>query len=153
MDIGESAQMVSDINVKGTNHKIGGTQADGQWVQKRQSVFTGTTWSATGTQTYTVSNYLPDDIYTYEVIVACYAQTGTTSGNGCSWWAMDSNNQFNQVMGYCLTRTASNVTNGNTGILPCKQVNGALTLRISVTSVGGTMSNGFYLYGYRRLGA
>ena len=144
--------MVSDINIKGTNHKIGGSQADGQWVQKRVTVFSGQNWSATGTQTYTISNYLPDNIYTYEILVSCYATTGATSGNACSWWARDMNNQFDGVMGYCRTRTASNVASGNSCILPVKQVNGVLTFNINVTNTGALGGQGLYVTAYRRLG-
>lgn len=150
--IGESAQMVSDINVKGTNHKIGGIQADGQWVEKRVTVFSGQNWSATGTQTYTISNYLPDNIYTYEILVSCYATTGATSGNTCTWWVRDVDNHFDGVMGYCSTRTASNVASGNSCILPVKQVNGVLTFKINVTNTGALGGQGLYVTAYRRLG-
>ena len=145
--------MISDINVKGTNHKIGGDMADGQWVKTNTSVFTGQTWSATGTYTYSVSNYLPDDTYTYLVRVSCYSATGSTSGDSCNWWVRNDNAEYNQVMGYATTRSSSGVTSGNSGILPLKQVNGVLTLNLNVTGVGsGTGNNGLYLYGYRRLG-
>ena len=144
--------MVSDINVKGTNHKIGGIQADGQWVEKRVTVFSGQNWSATGTQTYTISNYLPDNIYTYEILVSCYATTGSTSGNTCSWWVRDVDNHFDGVMGYCRTRTASNVASGNSCILPVKQVNGVLTFNINVTNTGALGGQGLYVTAYRRLG-
>lgn len=144
--------MVSDINIKGTNHKIGGIQADGQWVEKRVTVFSGQNWSATGTQTYTISNYLPDNIYTYEILVSCYATTGATSGNTCSWWVKNADNQFDGVMGYCRTRTASNVASGNSCILPVRQVNGVLTFLIGVTNTGALGGQGLYVTAYRRLG-
>lgn len=145
--------MVSDVNIKGTNHKIGGTQADGQWVEKRVTIFSGQNWSATGTQTYTISGYLPDDVYTYEILVCCYATTGTTSGNTCTWWVRDVDNHFDGVMGYCRTRTSSNVASGNSCILPVKQVNGVLTFKINVTNTGALGGQGLYVTAYRRLGA
>lgn len=145
--------MLSDINVKGTNHKIGGDIADGQWVSKSVKVFSSVSWSDTGTYQYTVQDYLPDDTYTYEVIVSCYATTPTTSGGECKWWVREAdNNSFSQVMGYCTTRTNSDTRSGNNGILPLKQENGVLTLEVSVTSAP-TGSCGLYLVGYRRLGS
>ena len=145
--------MVSDINVKGTNHKIGGIQTDGQWVRKDVTVFSGTTFSSTGTPSYTVSNYLPDNIYTYEVIVCSYATTGSTAGDLVTWWVRNSNGNYTQVMGYSRTRTASNTWSAGEGVLPVKQVNGTLTFSLNVTGVGGgTGNNGLYLKGYRRLG-
>ena len=146
--------MVSDINVKGINHKIGGTQADGQWVRKEVTVFSGTTFSSTGTPSYTVSNYLPDNVYTYEVIVCSYATTGATAGDTVAWWAMNQDSKCPQVMGYSRTRTASNTFSSGQGVLPVRQVNGTLTLKMYVTGVGasGTGNNGLYLKGYRRLG-
>ena len=148
--------MLSDINVKGTNHKIGGGIADGQWVSKSATVFSGVKWTATGTYQYTVQDYLPDDTYTYEVIVMCYATTGDVSGDSCAWWVREAvNNNFSQVMGYGRTRTNSYTVSGNAGILPLKQENGVLTLEVSVTNIGsaGTNNNGLYLSGYRRLGS
>ncbi len=147
--------MLSDINVKGTNHKIGGDIADGQWVSKSATVFSGLKWTATGTYQYTVQDYLPDDTYTYEVRVMCYATTGDVSGDTCAWWVREAvNNDFSQVMGYGRTRTNSYTVSGNSGILPLKQENGVLTLEVSVTNIGsaGTNNNGLYLSGYRRLG-
>lgn len=146
--------MVSDINVKGTNHKIGGIQADGQWVRKDVTVFSGTKFTATGTPSYTVSNYLPDNIYTYEVIVCSYASTGSKANDTCTWWAGDIDVHFHQNMGYSRTRTASDTWSAGEGIIPVKQVNGVLTLKLNVTGVGssGTGNNGLYLRGYRRLG-
>ena len=146
--------MVSDINVKGTNHKIGGTQADGQWVRKDVTVFSSTTWNSTGTKSYSVTNYLPDNNYVYEVIVCSYATTGATAGDSVSWWAMNQDSKCPQVMGYSRTRTASNTFSSGQGVLPVRQVNGTLTLKMNVTGVGssGTGNNGLYLRGYRRLG-
>lgn len=145
--------MVSDVNVKGANHKIGGTQADGQWVCKDVTVFSGTKFTSTGTPTYTVSNYLPDNVYTYEVIVCSYATTGETAGDVCTWWVMDSSSDYSQNMGYSRTRTQSDTRSAGEGILPVNQINNVLTLKLNITGVGGgTGSNGLYLKGYRRLG-
>lgn len=146
--------MVSDINVKGTNHKIGGIQADGQWVRKDVTVFSGTKFTATGKPSYTVSNYLPDNIYTYEVIVCSYASTGSKANDTCTWWVSDIDVHFQQNMGYSRTRTASDTWSAGEGVIPVKQVNGVLTLKLDVTGVGssGTGNNGLYLRGYRRLG-
>lgn len=145
--------MLSDINVKGTNHKIGGDIADGQWVNVGLNVFKDVSYSTTGERTYTVSNYLPDDNHIYEVMVGCFAYTGTTSGDMCNWWVRDANGDFSQTMGYCRTRSSSNVQNGNEGVLPMRQINGDLTFSVNVVNAGGgTGGNGLYLQGYRRLG-
>ena len=46
---------INTINVKGTAIGIGGEIADGQWIQKRTTVFSSTKFTETGDKTYTVS--------------------------------------------------------------------------------------------------
>ena len=142
--------MLSNISVKGTSRKIGGNQAEGQWVQKNVTVFSGETFSATGAQTFTISNYLPDNDYVYEVLLGSYNATTSTSGNASSWWVRNEYSKHAQVAGYVRTRTSSSTKSGHSIVLPVQQKNGTLTLNINVTSVGG--SCGLYLYAYRRLG-
>lgn len=142
--------MLSNISVKGTNRKIGGNQAEGQWVQKNVTVFSGETFTATGAQTFTISNYLPDNDYVYEVLLGSYNATTSTSGNASSWWVRNEYSKHAQIAGYVRTRTSSSTKSGHSMVLPVQQKNGTLTLNINVTSVGG--SCGLYLYAYRRLG-
>lgn len=147
--------MISDVNVKGTSHKIGGVQADGQWTYKGYRVCSGagTEWS-TGTQTFAISNYLPDNEYVYEVLAGCYAYTRDTSGASCSWWLGDKDGHFEQVLGYARTRATGFDCSGISCIIPLQQVNDTLTVKVRVTGAdgGGTGYNGLYLYGYRRMG-
>lgn len=151
MVIGELGQMVDTINVKGTAHKIGGNQADGQWFRKQTTVFTSQTWTTTGVRTFNVSDYLPDNEYVYEVVVSSYSTTAATAGSWDTWWVRNQDAQFDQYMSRSITRTASNVLCGESAIIPVQQVNGVLTLNINVTNTG-TASAGLYLMGYRRLG-
>lgn len=147
--------MISDVNVKGTSHKIGGVQADGQWTYKKYRVCSGagTEWS-TGTQTFAISNYLPDNEYVYEVLAGCYANTRDTSGASCSWWLGDKDGHFEQVLGYARTRATGFDCSGISCIIPLQQVNDTLTVKVRVTGAdgGGTGYNGLYLFGYRRMG-
>lgn len=143
--------MVDTINVKGTAHKIGGNQADGQWFRKQATVFTSQTWTTTGVRTFNVSNYLPDNDYVYEVVVSSYSTSAATAGSWDTWWVRNQDAQFDQYMSRSITRTASNVLCGESAIIPVQQVNGVLTLNINVTNTG-TAGAGLYLMGYRRLG-
>lgn len=143
--------MLSDINIKGTAYKIGGNIADGQWIKKSATVFSGTYFDSTGRKTYTISDYLPDNDYTYEVLVGSYGTTGKTAGDEQSWWIPSTGETFLQPLSYVTTRTASNVVDGRAATVPLKQVDGVITITVNVTSTSAG-SNGLYLYGYRRLG-
>lgn len=57
------------------------TNFDGQWVQKNGSVYGSSSGQATGTYTYSLSSYLPNDGQSYEVMVNVVATTtGTYAG-------------------------------------------------------------------------
>lgn len=141
--------MLSNITVNGVTPKLGGNIADGQWTYKTVTVASGTWNESNRRYNFSVSNYLPDNTYTYEVLIGCYAGTDSTAGHTSAWWVHNSDGQLQLVMGYCRTRTSSNVTSANSGIFATKQVDGILTFSISGSSTG---SSGLYLWGYRRVG-
>lgn len=74
------SDVVSKININDTDIPISGDKFDGEWVniESRPIVFTST---AKGTYTVDISSYLPNDDYTYEVLVVlkayCTSDTAT----------------------------------------------------------------------------
>ena len=146
--------MLSDINIQGVSYKIGGNTFDGQWVKKSATIFSSTTFSTTGTKTYTVSNYLPDDDYVYEVILGTYNRTGTKSGDNAKWYVRDIYATHSNIGGYVITRSSSSTISQCGILMPVQQINGVLTFNINVSDIGssGTGECGLTLFGYRRLG-
>lgn len=150
-------EYINSINVKGTNIGIGGEIADGQWIQKRMTVFSSTKFTETGEKTYTVSNYLPDNTYYYEVLVTTYNTAGNTSiaaGDTSSWWFKLSGFSGTLNGGYGRCTSTSYQIDSKHSVIPAKQTSGTLTITVNNTSVGsnGSGNCGMYLTGYRRLG-
>lgn len=68
--------------INGT-YNFGGSIFSGRWTRKNQAVIGSTTTfndSSTVTRNYTLSNYLPDNTYYYEVLGYCQARTNATAG-------------------------------------------------------------------------
>lgn len=72
--------LLSNLKINRQNISIGGYQFNGQWVDitDRPLIFTST---AIGTYTADITEYLPDDEYTYEIMLAVRCgSTSSTSG-------------------------------------------------------------------------
>lgn len=54
---------------------------DGQWVYSASTLASGVAAPTTDAITYSLSSYLPNDGYKYEVLFTATATTGSTSGN------------------------------------------------------------------------
>lgn len=149
----QSGNYIAKINDK----PIGGDIFSGKWVYKRQSILnnaSNTNTSGAGkTSTYTVTNYLPDNTYQYEVLAYFYSRTGATSGYATAMTVGDS------VVGdhegsYLITREAKAVSGATLMTLALKQDSSGKAT-VSVWFGNGNRATNIYFgfYAYRRIGS
>lgn len=142
----EDTQYVSHIN----SNTIGGKLLNGQWVGANHDIATGLSITTGTAKEYDLSEYLPDDNYSYEVMFTVTGRTGTTSGNtatirvGLSSTASDNPVVFKQV-----TRASNYMVNGGN----CRVVIGS-NRKIYIGNTGGSTSTNinFVARAYRRVG-
>lgn len=139
---------VSAISVRGTQYNIDGNFLNGNWVAKDVQLYNGTI-AAASSKNCSLSDYLPNDGYSYEVLFTLRADTGTTNGNnvtGRVGYSAAANS--NRVVCRHITRTASNMTCCGNVLLPVSARN------IYVSNSGNTESGTMVLTarGYRRIG-
>lgn len=158
------------ININGTKDwtgitkslPLGGRNFYGPWVYKNQTVFSSETFTSTQTKAYTISNYLPDNYYYYEVVVTGYVRTSTTSANGMNLWVTSNPTSNSDIetgylwqtpIGYGNTRTSSSAMESGNTILICKQdSNGQFKILAYHSNSDTSGSCGLYLKSYRRIG-
>lgn len=133
---------------------IGGNGFDGDWVSTNGYV---TAWTGTYTanQEITnieVANYLPDNIYTYEVLVCGFARTSTTSGSNANLWVRGNVGTSTVAYSYTRTRTASSYADAKSGVILCKQDSNGKFKLYTNNSSSATGNCGILLGGYRRIG-
>lgn len=109
--------VISKITTPDGTQTIGGDQFDGQWVSSYASIASGATLASSGTKSYSLSSYLPNDSFTYEVLVEGTVTTGSTSGNNTRFYITNSNSQFARDLGSCTTRTSNTQTAGGTATI------------------------------------
>lgn len=139
---------VSAISVRGTQYNIDGNFLNGNWVAKDTPLYNGTIASG-ASQNCSLSSYLPEDGYSYEVLFTLRADTGTTSGNAVTGRVgYSSTANSNRAVCRQNTRTASNMTCCGNVMLPVSARN------IYVSNTGGATSGTMVLTarGYRRIG-
>ena len=142
----ETTQYVSNIN----SDVIGGKLLNGQWIGANHDIATGLSITTGTAKEYDLSEYLPDDNYSYEVMFTVTGRTGTTSGNaatirvGLSSTASDNPVVFKQV-----TRASNYMVNGGNG----RVVIGS-NRKIYIGNTGGSTSTNinFVARAYRRVG-
>lgn len=142
----ETTQYVSNIN----SDVIGGKLLNGQWIGANHDIATGLSITTGTAKEYDLSEYLPDDNYSYEVMFTVTGRTGTTSGNaatirvGLSSTASDNPVVFKQV-----TRASNYMMNGGN----CRVVIGS-NRKIYIGNTGGSTSTNinFVARAYRRVG-
>lgn len=112
-----NGKMDNDLsNITSTGQKV----IDGQWVNSTYSIISSsTTITAATTKEYSLSSYLPNDGYSYEVVVTADGNTGSTSGNAAeigigSYYVEASTNRVEHSM----TRASNYVSWGWSGIIP-----------------------------------
>ena len=73
----EKFQKIDDLE----NLKANKTDVDGQWVYNYVQLLSYASFNAYETKIIDLSDYIPNDGYDYEVLIGCYAVTGTAVGN------------------------------------------------------------------------
>lgn len=139
---------ISAIDAGGSQYDIQGNFLNGDWVAKDTQLYNGTIANS-GSQNCSLSSYLPNDGYAYEVLFTLRADTGTTSGNAVTGRVgYSSTATSNRVVCRQNTRTASNMTCCGNVMLPVSARN------IYVSNTGGATSGTMVLTarGYRRIG-
>jgi len=131
-------------NLNSTGQKV----IDGQWVEKYLTVASSETAPTTTPLSYSLSSYLPDDGYNYEVIGYASGTTGSSSGNRITLKIMGdiltNSNRIAQV----ITRTSSAMICSGYFKLP---IGANRWLKMNEDSNNtGTFS--ISLIGYRRIG-
>lgn len=140
---------ISNIN----GNPFGGDNFSGRWTNTRISIISNASYSdtATTTRTYTVDNYLPDNVNQYEILFGLTSATPATSNRHtnislkCDYTG--------QLLGaYNSTRENRRARDAQLGILVGKQVNNTLT--ITITNAANSYADGIslLLYGYRKVG-
>lgn len=143
---------ISNITTPDGTYNIGGNGFYGSWVSKYLVAWTGT-YAADGSKTISVSNYLPDNIYTYEVLVAGFGRTGSSAGNGANLWVRGNVGTSTILYSYIVTRTASTYADAKSGIILCKQgSDNKFNIYTDQSSSQASGNCGILLCGYRRVG-
>ena len=139
---------VADTNL--SNLSSTGTKVlDGQWVGTDNTLLDSVTFAANTATDYSLSTYLPDDNYQYEVLMSIVGRTGTTSGNAGQFYV------GSQILGttLCLATVRSQSSSynyfGGAMIVPIG-TNRVLTLQ-NVATVATTNTT-VRLGAYRRIG-
>jgi hypothetical protein len=140
------------MDTDGTNAVSSVKFADGQWVKSTLMICENVAWTTnTPEATYSLSNYLPNDSYNYEVLLDASCVTGTTSGR---WIAVelqsDTLSTDSMNVCYAITRTSSNIGARGNAIIPVGT--GRYIKQYSTTS---STANGTYTIralAYRRIG-
>jgi hypothetical protein len=124
------------------------SMCDGQWVNKLLEIANGVAAPASTDLEYSLSSYLPNDNYNYEVLFRGTGVTGSTSGNRNYFTVTSDIIPYYSLIASTITRSAGALQAGSTVILP---VGTARTVTILHSSNNtGTVS--LYALGYRRIG-
>lgn len=148
-NMGTALLTVSNNNfaVNGTEVVTGSnTRFDGQWVYTKSTLANNVSMT-NSSQDYSLSSYLPNDNYDYEVLFAVNATSGTSSGNRI-YITLQSDISTAVETAYAIPRSNSSVTAYGTCILA---VGSGRKVTVAANS---TPTGNYYLYacGYRRIG-
>ena len=146
-----STKYVSNIS-NGTTRAIGGSLLNGKWVYKRITVARGLTLGAGASSSpYSLSSYLPNDGYDYEVLLVASGSTGASSGNNIALRpGISSSADSNTGIGRQVTRTSSSmITGGQIKVV----IGTARTVYIGNGGSSGSATGvSLYAMAYRRIG-
>lgn len=127
------------------------TCCDGQWVSKVLSIANSVTWKQnTAEKKYSLSSYLPNDGYKYEVLFRAIAETGTTSGNFVTIGLKTDIMGFTSI---CEARTRTNSSTENQGSCIIPVGTGRWVSQYSSPSSNANGTYTLYAVGYRRIGS
>ena len=122
------------------------TRFDGQWVNSSVELANNVSMTSS-TQDYSLSSYLPNDNYDYEVMFNCNITSGTSTGNRIYLAVITDISSYTE-MAYAMPRPNASVTSYGFCILPVGSGR-------KVTVAGNTNPKGTYqlcVRGYRRIG-
>ena len=122
------------------------TRFDGQWVYTKSTLANGVAMTNSNAP-YSLSSYLPNDNYNYEVLFAVNATSGTSSGNRI-YIILNTDISTAVETAYAMPRSNGSVTAYGTCILA---VGSGRSVTVAANS---TPKGSYYLYacGYRRIG-
>ena len=137
---------------RGSNSEaiIGGKVLDGPWVRSLVTLASEITLNSNAVNSYSLSSYLPDDGFDYDVLAVLTGRTGTTSGNSITLRiGTESTATNNSAVARQVTRTKSNMICGGQ-----RRVRIGANRMIYIANTGGAAAStvNFSLKGYRRLG-
>lgn len=141
---------INDINV-------GGSIANGQWIPKYLELFRQVASTAFNTEkTFSVSSYLPDDNYDYEVLVSGYVYSGQNSGSWAQIYVSSGSSSSRDQVSLGATQSMRDGFHeaGNLAKLPIKATDRNIKVFIQGSSplTNSTLYNNVELHGYRRIG-
>ena len=145
-------EIATDLNgkadVDGTNMVNSVKKFDGQWVYTNTQIVTNVTAPTTNSLSYSLSSYLPNDAYNYEVLFVANGTTGSTSGDRV-YLELETDIQPNVCyVGLARTRTASDVSCAGS----CIMAVGSGREVIIVATGNNTGYISLRALGYRRIG-
>lgn len=135
-------------NISGTSTK----SIDGQWVYSVSTLANSVSWNNSSSETtYSLSSYLPNDNYNYEVIFGVYATTSATSGKfiGVTLKTDIINGEFVPI---CQNRARTNASVDCRGSVVLPVGTGRSVTQYSTTSANADGTYTLAVYGYRRIG-
>lgn len=124
---------------------------DGEWVVKNVTIAASVTWdSSTDDATYSIANQLPNDNYTYEVLVTGLATSAATAGRFMTI-QIKSDVQTSNVY-VCSARSLSSIQNQTAGAVLIRVGPARTITQYSSTATAANGTYSLYLKGYRRVG-
>lgn len=147
---------INSITANNTNYPIGGDTFDGRWVNTRFSILSNATLAAKTAVTYSLSNYLPNDNYTYEVIFSGGCQSNGAKSDLCQLMlytgTADTTTAANGLrLDRAVARTANTVLAGASAILPIYPNDKNITV-YTIGAVNANKNTYLSALGYRRIG-
>lgn len=139
---------ISNIKLNNEIYQIGGDNFDGQWVKKHTTIVSGTSWKSKTNYNYSLSSYLPDDDYDYEVLLNTSQWTDSTSGHYISIRATGP--EFYVIGVESKTRTSSNRGSRSNFRLLVKADNRTITIQNTGSCTASSCN--IYARAYRRIG-
>ena len=144
---GTHSNYVSSLNYSGTQYDIDGNFLNGDWVASATTLYNASL-AGSGSASISLSSYLPNDGYGYEVLFNITARTGTTSGNTVLPRLGVLAGSSNAVICGHVTRTASEMICAGNVIIPVL----ARTVNLYNASTAASPGVTVYARGYRRIG-
>lgn len=137
------------VNVNASNLSANGKKVfDGQWVDSFSQIAQGATYPTSADVAYSLASYLPDDNYSYEVILSGSINTGSSSADILHLTVSSDIITGGVFICGARTRTASSFSASGNTILP---VGTERKVYVKYGS-GYTGTYNLYIRGYRRIG-